>query len=58
MVSIIIPSYNCREYISETINSVLNQTYSDYEVFIIDDKSSDGTPELVQNKLHLITDSI
>lgn len=51
MVSIIIPSYNCREYISETINSVLNQTYSDYEVFIIDDKSSDGTPELVQNKI-------
>ncbi len=53
MVSIIIPSYNCRDYIVETIHSVLKQTYNDYEVIIIDDKSTDGTPCLIQTALNL-----
>ncbi|MDP3388049.1 MAG: glycosyltransferase family 2 protein [Eubacteriales bacterium] len=53
MVSIIIPSYNCKDYIIETLHSVLNQTFSDYEVLIVDDKSTDGTPEVIKSAINL-----
>lgn len=43
LVSIIVPSFNKEKYISETINSVLNQTYSNWELLIIDDLSTDNT---------------
>jgi len=46
-VSVCIPSYNCARFLSETIQSVLNQQFDDYEVLIIDDDSSDGTQELL-----------
>jgi len=44
MISIIIPVYNIENYISSCIESVLAQTYDDYEVIIIDDGSSDKSP--------------
>src|SRR3989344_3835761 len=47
-VSVIIPTYNRRLVIGRAIKSVLNQTYSDYELIIVDDGSSDGTRELIQ----------
>lgn len=46
-ISIIIPAYNCKKYISETIKSVLCQTYSDYECIIVDDGSTDGTDRVI-----------
>jgi len=46
-VTIIIPSYNKSRFIEETINSVLNQTYKNFEVFIIDDASSDDTHNIL-----------
>ena len=46
---VIIPSYNCSEYIEKCINSLINQDYENYECFIIDDCSTDNTYELVNS---------
>ncbi|MEZ8833789.1 glycosyltransferase family 2 protein [Vibrio cyclitrophicus] len=50
-VSIIMPAYNAGKFISESINSVLSQTYTDWQLIIIDDNSSDDTYEIVRNYL-------
>ena len=47
LVSVIIPAYNAENTITETIFSVLNQTFKDLEVIVIDDGSKDKTTELV-----------
>jgi glycosyltransferase involved in cell wall biosynthesis len=47
-VSVIIPAYNAAATVERTISSVLNQTYSDLEVLVVDDGSTDETAVLVQ----------
>ncbi len=42
-VSVLIPVYNCESFIGECIQSALDQTYSDFEVVVVDNSSSDGT---------------
>jgi glycosyltransferase involved in cell wall biosynthesis len=44
-VSVIIPAYNAIAYLKEAVDSVLKQTFTDFEVLIVDDGSSDGTVE-------------
>ena len=47
-LSIIIPAYNVEEYIGACIDSILSQSYENYEVIVIDDGSSDRTVEIVR----------
>ena len=47
LVSIITPSYNSEKYISQTIQSVLNQTHKNWELIIVDDCSTDTTEQIV-----------
>lgn len=46
MVSIVMPVFNARKYIDDAIQSILRQTYSSYELIIIDDGATDGTGEV------------
>lgn len=47
-ISIITPCYNSGKYISETIESVLNQTYTDWEWIIVDDRSKDDSVKIIK----------
>ena len=49
-ISIIMPVYNSREYVDESISSVINQSFSDWELIIVDDCSTDGTYEYLGQK--------
>ena len=49
LVSIITPSYNSEKFISETINSIINQTYTTWELLITDDHSSDNTLGVIES---------
>ncbi len=48
LVSIIMPSYNTGEYITETLQSVFAQTYKNWEIIIVDDCSTDNTDEIIK----------
>lgn len=48
LVSVCIPTYNNAEYIEETIRCILNQTYQNIEVIVVDDQSKDNTVEVVK----------
>jgi glycosyltransferase involved in cell wall biosynthesis len=48
LVSIVTPAYNAKRFIEDTIKSVMNQTYPYIEHIIIDDGSTDGTPQILQ----------
>jgi glycosyltransferase involved in cell wall biosynthesis len=45
-VSVIVPVYNTEQYIKKCVESILNQTYTDFELILSDDGSTDGSPEL------------
>lgn len=47
LVSVIIPNYNHAKFLDERIQSILNQTYQNFEVIILDDKSTDNSVEVI-----------
>jgi glycosyltransferase involved in cell wall biosynthesis len=58
-VSVIIPAYNAMRYLPETLNSVFQQTFRDFEVLIVDDGSTDSiqdwlTQNIIDSRVRLI----
>jgi glycosyltransferase involved in cell wall biosynthesis len=49
LVSIVIPNYNRANLIGETLDSIIQQTYEDWECIIVDDRSTDGSIEIIKN---------
>lgn len=54
LVSIIIPNYNHAQYVSDAINSVLNQHYRQFEIIVVDDGSTDNSREVINRFSHQI----
>ena len=48
-ISVIIPCFNLEKYIENTVQSVLNQTYDNLEIILVDDGSTDSTPQLIDS---------
>lgn len=48
LISVLMPTYNCEKYIEEAIESILNQTYENFEFIIADDCSTDNSWEIIQ----------
>ena len=62
LVSICIPVFNGEKTIAKTIDSILNQTYKNVEIFVVDNCSSDSTVKIVQefrdSRIHLVLNDI
>lgn len=48
-ISVIIPTYNSSEFVLQSVESAINQTLRPFEVIVVDDGSTDGTPNLIKN---------
>jgi glycosyltransferase involved in cell wall biosynthesis len=49
LISVVLPVYNCKEYIKDSVTSILQQTYKNFELIIVDDGSNDGTSGILNN---------
>ena len=53
MVSIITPVYNCEEFLEECIKSILNQTFNNWELILVDDYSTDSSRKIINKYVSL-----
>ena len=53
MISIIMPLYNAERFLNETLQSIRNQTYTNYELICVDDCSTDRTFEMLQQAMKI-----
>jgi|688.fasta_scaffold102940_4 glycosyltransferase involved in cell wall biosynthesis len=49
LISVVLPVYNCKEYINDSVQSILQQNYKNFELIIVDDGSDDGTSDILNN---------
>ena len=60
-ISVIIPVYNCEQYIAETLDSIIHQSFIDWEAICIDDGSNDNSLKILEkyadkdNRIKVIT---
>ena len=47
--SVVIPTYNCAEYLKRALSSVFSQTYQDFEIIVIDNSSTDNTQNVIKS---------
>ena len=52
-VSVVIPFFNCKKYIIECLYSVKNQSFSDFEIVLVNDGSTDGTDAIVSEWMRI-----
>ncbi|MDO7135393.1 glycosyltransferase family 2 protein [Algibacter lectus] len=48
LITVLIPTYNCDQYVKQAVQSILEQTYTNFECIIIDDCSTDGTVDIIK----------
>jgi len=48
LISVLMPVYNGQQYLTEAIESILNQTYEHFELLLLDDGSSDNSAEIIK----------
>ncbi|MGA9086525.1 MAG: glycosyltransferase, partial [Methanoregula sp.] len=58
LVSVVIPAYNAEKWIPDTLGSVFNQSYSDIELVVVDDCSTDKTWEILQETKRTVPGNI
>ena len=49
LLTVLMPVYNADKFLDESINSILSQTYSDFELLILDDASTDNSLKIIKN---------
>jgi glycosyltransferase EpsE len=58
LISVITTAYNCEEYIKESIDSILLQSFKDFEIIFIDDASTDNTLKIAEDALYSFPNSV
>ena len=51
LITIIIPTYNSEQFIESCLDSVIQQTYTNWQIMVIDQKSTDNTVSIIKKKL-------